>query len=124
MCRITEFHNHDVSLDNMSIDHRVAAYLEREGSGIFGELERVFIDRYATIGLLLLIRWIARRNHSQQGYMDIVSVNPSRRHGPRRSPASLNCPLLLQGVNLLMCGLRTRKSEVTLDFPKRRHDTL
>src|ERR1700730_14209081 len=67
MGRITEFHDHDVSLDDMGIDHRVAAYLKRERSGIFRELERVFIDRYATIGLLLLIRWIARRNHAQQG---------------------------------------------------------
>src|SRR5271169_2740133 len=123
MGRLTEFHDHDISLDDMSIDHRVAAHLKREGSGIFRELERVFIDRYATIGLLLLIRRIARRNHSQQGYMDKVNVNhPSRRHGPRRSPASLNRPLLLQDLQALMCGVRTPKF-VTLDLPKRRHDT-
>jgi hypothetical protein len=122
---ITEFHDHDISRDDMGIDHRVAAYLKREGSGIFGELECVFIDRYASIGLLLLIRRIARRNHSQQGYMDKVNGNhSSHRHGPGRSPASLNCPLLLQGLKLHMCGVRTRRFEVTLDLPKRRHDTL
>src|ERR1700732_133565 len=99
----TEFHDHDISVDDMSIDHRVAAYLKRECSGIFGELERVFIDRYATIGLLLLMRRRARRNHSQQGYTDKVNLNHSSpRHGPSRSPASLNCPLLLQGLTVLM----------------------
>src|ERR1700686_1422647 len=102
MGRITEFHDHNISRDDMSIDHRVAAHLKREGSGIFRELERVFIDRYATIGLLLLIRRIARRNYANQGYVDKVSGNhSSHRHRPRRCPASLNRPLLLQGDTLI-----------------------
>jgi hypothetical protein len=42
---ITEFHDYNNSRDDMSIAHRVAADLKHEGSGIFRELERVFIDR-------------------------------------------------------------------------------
>ena len=55
MVWITKLPDHEISVDDISIDHRVAAHLKREGSRIFGDLERVFIDRYATIGLLLLI---------------------------------------------------------------------
>src|ERR1700730_14613011 len=117
---IAKFHDHDISRDDISIDHRVASHLKREGSSIFGELERVFIDRYATIGLLLLIRRIARRNYAHQGYVNKVNGNHfSHRHRPRRSPASLKRPLLLQGLPALMCGARTLKFEVILDLPKR-----
>src|SRR6478609_4919509 len=53
------------------------------------------------IGLLLLIRRIARGNYADQGYVDKVSGNPSHRHRPRRCLASLNRPLLLQGGTLI-----------------------
>jgi hypothetical protein len=53
-------------------------------------LERVFIDRYATIGLLLLIRWIAGRNYADQGQEDKISgSHSSRRLRPRRRSAYL-----------------------------------
>ena len=122
---ITEFHDYDISRNDMSVDHRVAAHLKREGSGIFGEMKRVFIDRYATIGLLLLIRRIARRNYAHQGYVDKVSgTHSSHRDGLRRFPASLNRPLLLQGLQALRCGVRIPKFEVILNLPQRRRDTL
>jgi hypothetical protein len=57
--------------------------------------------------------------------MDKVSGNRSGlRDGPSRSRASLNRLLLFQCLKGLLCGLRTRKWEVTLDFPKRRPDHL
>src|SRR5580692_4885537 len=100
---ITEFHDHDISRDDMSIDHRVAAHLKREGSGIFGELEGVFIDRYATIGLLLLIRRVSGRNHAHQGYVDKV---------------------LLQGLQSLIRGVPTPEFGLIFNLSKRRHDPL
>jgi hypothetical protein len=72
-----------------------------------------------------MIRRIARRNDAQQGYVDKVSGNhSSHRDGPRRSPASLNRPLRLRGLQALMSGPPTPEFEVTLDLPTGGHDTL
>ena len=123
---LANFEDHEVTAEDVGIDHRISAHLQSEGLGVSGDAEGLDVDRNAAVELLLLIRGEAGGDPSVNGDIDdLGSVTVTGKDdGSRETCMPLNGTLFFQSPEMAHRGGLAGEAKVLLDVACGRHDAM